>query len=142
MSSVPKSQYDDLQKRHENMRKSREREQRRASKFEEERDRLAAELDAHIRESANMLAKAESARESCTLVPTKKLRKMQAEIATLKAELAALRAQEPVGYGLFDAEGVCHSIGKHPSSMTIDGKHFKSVRLFAELDAAREGEKK
>jgi hypothetical protein len=108
----------------------------------DEIERLTAELDAHIRESANMLAKAESARESCTLVPTKKLRKMQAEIATLKAELAALRAQEPVGYGLFDAEGVCHSIGKHPSSMTIDGKHFKSVRLFAELDAAREGEKK
>ena len=80
-------------------------------------------------------------RESCTLVPTKKLREMQAEIATLKAELATLRAQEPVGYGLFDDEGWCHSIGKHPSSMTIDGKHFKSVRLYAAIDAAREGER-
>lgn len=40
MASVPKSQYDDLQKRHENMRKSREREQRRCSKLEADNARL------------------------------------------------------------------------------------------------------
>ena len=44
MASVPKSQYDDLQKRHENMRKSREREQRRCSKLETENVRLRREL--------------------------------------------------------------------------------------------------
>ena len=44
MASVPKSQYDDLQKRHENMRKSREREQRRCSKLEVENFILRKEL--------------------------------------------------------------------------------------------------
>ncbi len=44
MASVPKSQYDDLQKRHENMRRNREREQRRASKLENENARLRADL--------------------------------------------------------------------------------------------------
>ena len=44
MASVPKSQYDDLQKRHENMRKNREREQRRCSKLEAENLRLRSEL--------------------------------------------------------------------------------------------------
>ena len=44
MASVPQSQYDDLQKRHENMRKSREREQRRCSKLEAENARLRNEL--------------------------------------------------------------------------------------------------
>ena len=44
MASVPKSQYDELQKRHENMRKNREREQRRCSKLEAETLRLRCEL--------------------------------------------------------------------------------------------------
>lgn len=48
MASVPKSQYDDLQKRHENMRKNREREQRRCSKLEAENVRLR-ELAIHLR---------------------------------------------------------------------------------------------
>lgn len=44
MASVPKSQYDELQKRHENMRKNREREKRRCSKLEAEILRLRCEL--------------------------------------------------------------------------------------------------
>ncbi len=44
MASVPKSQYDDLQKRYESMRKNREREQRRCSKLEAENVRLRGEL--------------------------------------------------------------------------------------------------
>jgi hypothetical protein len=51
MASVPKSQYDDLQKRHENMRKNREREQRRCSKLEAENVRLREALDTIARVS-------------------------------------------------------------------------------------------
>ena len=55
MSTVPKSQYDDLQKRHENMRKNKEHEQRRCSKLEGGIERLEAEnaaLKAKLAQSA------------------------------------------------------------------------------------------
>ena len=48
MASVPKSQYDDLQKRHENMRKNREREQRRYLKLEVENKLMREALDEAI----------------------------------------------------------------------------------------------
>ena len=38
--------------------------------------------------------------------------------------------KEPVGYGLFDGDGICYAIGRHPSSMCISGKTFRSELLY------------
>lgn len=62
----------------------------------------------------------------------------RAIIESYKAELLK-EVGEPVGQGLFDAEGKCHAIGQHKSSGYIGGKSFKSQPLYTEsqLLAAR-----
>lgn len=63
MASVPKSQYDALQTRHVNIRKSREREQRRCSKLEIERDTLRSRIAELEAREAALLAKLKVAEE-------------------------------------------------------------------------------
>jgi hypothetical protein len=77
MSSVPKSQYDDLQKRHENMRKNREREQRRATKLEQQ----LAEREKLLLMAKDAMSKAANEIRVCDYTPAR---------STLLATLAAI----------------------------------------------------
>lgn len=64
----------------------------------------------------------------------------QCEFATKKVNEALAATQDlsglvlcdavHVGHGLFDADGKCYAIGKHPSSLSIGRKAFKSEPLY------------